>query len=372
MAETAANLMESVMPEAPLRQWVLTVPHAIRHRLAYDAKLLGKVTRAFLAAVLAFYKKKRGRSGCVAVVQRTSSDLKLNPHIHAVFLDGGYVGEDFAVLGHLHGQEVADVLAKARRRIEKVLARAGARVDDESELALLTSVSGRPPAGPALRRGAVAPAPMLESKLCVSDEGYSLHAATSAGAQNKRGREALLRYILRPPVAQERIVQGPDGLVRIALKKAFSDGTVAIDLDPLSLLLRLCAAVPAPRFHTVRYAGVLASASKLRPTIIPQPATHDEPPASDELPKKKKKKGCRYWPWAELMARTFELDVTVCPKCSGRLVLVALVNDFKSASRFAARLGEPTEAPARSPPRPPPYFRSPVIRRLTGTDLAVA
>ena len=69
MAETAANLMESVMPEAPLRQWVLTVPHAIRHRLAYDAELLGKVTRAFLAAVLAFYKKKRGRSGCVAVVQ---------------------------------------------------------------------------------------------------------------------------------------------------------------------------------------------------------------------------------------------------------------------------------------------------------------
>jgi len=55
MAETAANLMESVLPEAPLRQWVLTVPHAIRHRLAYDAKLLGKVTRAFLAAVLAFY-----------------------------------------------------------------------------------------------------------------------------------------------------------------------------------------------------------------------------------------------------------------------------------------------------------------------------
>jgi hypothetical protein len=39
--------------------------------------------------------------------------------------------------------------------------------------------------------------------------------------------------------------------VRIALKKALSDGTVAVDLDPLSLLSRLCASVP--RFHTVRY-----------------------------------------------------------------------------------------------------------------------
>ena len=32
-----------------------------------------------------------------------------------------------------------------------------------------------------------------------------------------------------------------DGLVRIALKKRFSDGTVAVDMDPLSLLMRLCA-----------------------------------------------------------------------------------------------------------------------------------
>jgi len=372
MAETAANLMESVLPETPLRQWVLTVPHAIRHRLAYDAKLLGKVTRAFVATVLAFYKKRSGRSGCVAVVQRTSSDLKLNPHVHAVFLDGGYVGEGFEPLGHLRGQEVAEVLAKARRRIERVLARAAEREGDESELALLTSVSGTPPAGPALRRGAVAPAPTPETKLCVSDEGFNLHAATTAGAQDTRGREALLRYILRPPVAQERVVQGPDGLVRIALKKPFSDGTVAIDLDPLSLLLRLCAAVPAPRFHTVRYAGVLASAAKLRPKIIPKPAAPqgETEPVEDDEPAKKK--GCRYWPWAELMARSFELDVTKCPRCEGRLVLVALVKDDKSASRFAKSLGEPTEPPARAPPRPAPYFRSPVIRRLTGHDLAVA
>ncbi len=136
-------------------------------------------------------------------------------------------------------------------------------------------------------------------------------------------------------------------------------------------MLRLCAAVPAPRFHTIRYAGVLASAAKLRPKIIPKThtAVGEAEAPSDEPPKKK---GCRYWPWAELMARSFELDVTRCPRCEGRLVLVALVKDDKSASRFAKSLGEPTEAPARSPPRPPPYFRSPVIRRLTGHDLAVA
>ena len=61
-----------------------------------------------------------------------------------------------------------------------------------------------------------------------------------------------------PAVAQERVTRGPDGLVRITLKKPFSDGTVAVDLDPLSLLSRLAASVPAPRLHLPRRALVRA------------------------------------------------------------------------------------------------------------------
>lgn len=71
------------------------------------------------------------------------------------------------------------------------------------------------------------------------------------------GREALLRYVLRPPVAQDRITQKPDGLVRITpalpgaiQERAYQDGTVAVEMDPLSLLCRLATSVPPPRFHT--------------------------------------------------------------------------------------------------------------------------
>jgi hypothetical protein len=70
--------------------------------------------------------------------------------------------------------------------------------------------------------------------------------------------------------------------VRIALKKPFSDGTTAVDLDPLSLLCRLVALVPAPRFHTVRYFGVLAPAAKWRPLVVPKavpPSTPQVRPA---------------------------------------------------------------------------------------------
>ncbi len=111
---------------------------------------------------------------------------------------------------------------------------------------------------------------MQQEPLCASLDGFTLHAATRAGALDSAGREALLHYVLRPPVAQERVEQRPDGLVRITLKKAYRDGTVAVDMDPLSLLCRLATSVPPPRFHTVKYAGVLAPASPWRSRLAPQ------------------------------------------------------------------------------------------------------
>src|SRR5690606_9596636 len=215
----------------------------------------------------------------------------------------------------------------------------------------------------------------IEAKLSVRDHGFSLHAATRAGAEDEAGREALLKYVLRPPIASERVQCGPDGLVRIALKKPFSDGTVAIDMDPLSLLCRLAAAVPPPRFHTVRYAGGLSSASKWRPLIVPKPASakpasagaSDAPESrlsADEAPARDQNAASsRYRPWAELLRRTLGLKLALCPSCGGRMRLLALVTDPKSVARFMRHLGEPLEPPARAPAKDPPFWQSRVLRR---------
>jgi len=204
----------------------------------------------------------------VVVVQRTSSDLKLNPHLHVLLLDGVYRELDaatagFTALPHLSTREVGEVLERAVARIVKHLRRRGLLatlegeiLDEPADIGGLTSlaasaVSGQsPPAGPEWRRKH-APLPALVSgplhydkPLCASKDGFTLHAATRAGAMDTQGREALCKYVLRPAVAQERITHRPDGLVRISLKKPFADGTVAVDMDPLSLLCRLAASVP--------------------------------------------------------------------------------------------------------------------------------
>ena len=399
MASTAANLVQCVLPPAPLRQWVLTVPFAWRKRLAYDGELLGAVTRIFVSTVLGFYRTRmttegaaNGQSGAVVVVQRTSSDLKLNPHLHVLLVDGVYRELDAATVGftalpHLSTQDVGEVLECAVARIVKHLRRRGllATLEVEEEPAdseglsslAASAVSGQsPPAGPEWRRKH-APLPALvagalhyDKPLCASKDGFTLHAATRAGAMDTQGREALCKYVLRPAVAQERITYRPDGLVRITLKKPFADGTVAVDMDPLSLLCRLAAAVPPPKLHTVRYAGILAAASKLRSRIVPKvaaPANDTE--TSAEPPKRS---GSRYRPWAELLQRCFSIDVLSCPACGGRMRLVALVTDPKSTRRFLRGLGEPTEPPAREPARGPPYWMSRVLRRAAGDDESAA
>ncbi|WP_437624015.1 transposase [Sorangium sp. So ce1151] len=104
----------------------------------------------------------------------------------------------------------------------------------------------------------------VRQPLCVALDGFTLHAATRAGAHHAAAREALLRYALRPPIAKERVEPQQDGMVRLSRRRAFADGTVAVDMDPLSLLCRLAASVPPPRFQTVKDAGVLASASRPR------------------------------------------------------------------------------------------------------------
>jgi hypothetical protein len=62
---------------------------------------------------------------------------------------------------------------------------------------------------------------------------------------------------------------------------------------------------------------------------------------------------------AELLKSTFDFDVLDCPKCHGRMKLLAMLTDAKSVARYLAKLGEPTDVPGRCGP---PYWKSAVLR----------
>jgi hypothetical protein len=55
-----------------------------------------------------------------------------------------------------------------------------------------------------------------------------------------------------------------------------------------------------------------------------------------------------------LMQRTFGLDVLACPRCGGRLRLIAVIGQPAVITRVLGHLGLPTEVPVPRPARPPP------------------
>ncbi len=69
MSAGAANLVDHVLPDVPIRQFVVTMPFPLRFPLAFDGKLLGQVLRIFTDTVAGWRRARaqrawgRGRAG---------------------------------------------------------------------------------------------------------------------------------------------------------------------------------------------------------------------------------------------------------------------------------------------------------------------
>jgi hypothetical protein len=60
-----------------------------------------------------------------------------------------------------------------------------------------------------------------------------------------------------------------------------------------------------------------------------------------------------YLPWAQLLRRSFDIDIEQCPKCGGRIRLIQSVTEPSVARAILERLGLPTEAPRAARARDP-------------------
>ena len=234
-------------------------------------------------------------------------------------------------------EDVEGLVVRIADRAEAWLARRGygtGAVDKEVEddaLSLIqsASVAGRSAASGgrrAKRMQVLGGRPFQLPPLCASCDGYTVHAGVVIGARNRRGLEQLCRYIARPPLAKERVEALPDGRVRIQLKRAWSDGTTALELSRLELVERLVALVPPPRANQVHYHGVLASRSRLRARVRPTPPKAKKRPATVGKRLSKRPQGRSRWrAWSSLLWRVFGVVGFGCPKCGHAMQLRTVV-----------------------------------------------
>jgi hypothetical protein len=393
MNEGALNLVEHVLPDVPLRQFVLTVPFPLRFPLAFDGKLLGEVVRIFTDTVASWYRRRHivrglptGQTGAVTVIHRANSDLRLNPHLHTAFLDGVYSpdGDGKALIFHPapapSQEDIESIVGRASKRILRFLQRHGvitlvtAPGDGEVTVVadetmgeqdpllarlLAAATAGKSPAGPANKRKPLRivldpdDRPVAKGTLCSQAHSFNLHAATKVAANDKQGRLTLCKYILRPPLANDHLKLLDDGNVRLQFKKPWSDGTSSVDLEPLALIARLAALVPPPKRHLTRYFGVLSSHASSRSEVVPAPPDPTPLHTGQDKPASKS----RYIPWAELLRKTFGFEI-VCQKCRVPLRLIALIKTEDVAQKILTAMHLPSHVPqlhpARPPARPPP------------------
>ena len=102
MADTAAHLVDRVFPIVPVRQWVLSLPFALRYRVAYDARLMGAVLNVFIRALFGELRRRAlehlglrsSQCGAVTFVQRFGDALNANLHLHCLGIDGVYAASE--------------------------------------------------------------------------------------------------------------------------------------------------------------------------------------------------------------------------------------------------------------------------------------
>ncbi len=239
MAAGAADLVDHVIPEVPVRQWVLSIPKPVRYVVAYDTKLATQVLGVFMSKVFHRYRAaakrelglssvKKAHPAAVVVVQRFASAAQLNWHLHALVADGIFTEEsDKTTRFHaLPAPEKGDLLAVAWSTCQRTLAllrKLGRWVDaeagelpdtDREENLLLAQVHAAAIAGVLLfdnqrrpMRLFGAPAREAEAK---NGYGFDVDAAVRVPAGERARLENLCQYVLRPPIANDRLRALPD------------------------------------------------------------------------------------------------------------------------------------------------------------------
>ncbi len=373
MADSAAHLVDEVLPKRPIRQWVLSVPYPLRFLFATNPAVMSQVLtivhRVISSSLIhraGMTVKSGAQSGAVTLIQRFGSALNLNPHFHMLYLNGVYdamgyfwpvkppTREDVDVIAHTIATRVARYLEKAGylvRDPEHEYLDLLPDEDDAMNAIVGASITYRLAFGPNAGTKALTlqtvPATDKQTKpneLVSRQSGFSLHAGVASKANQRKKLERLCRYITRPAIAEQRLSLASNGNVIVGLKTPYDDGTTHVVLSPLEFIGRLAALVPRPRVNLTRFHGVFSPNSKLREHVVPQ-----KPIAQEEQRKPK----AYSMTWAQRLKRVFAIEIEKCEKRGGPVRVIASIEDPDVIQKILKHLGldSAVSPQIRSPPK---------------------
>ena len=383
MVDSAALLVDEVLPHVPIRQWVLSVPFPIRFLFASQPSVMSAVLRIVVRAITghllakAGYNRAQAQTGAVTLIQRFGGALNLNIHFHMLFLDGLYLrGPDqrlrFVSVTAPTPADLTRLIEQISQRVARHLERQGYLVRDEENSYLAWesvqtsnmddvighAVTYRIAVGPhcgqkafTLQTLPASPPGEDEDRNVARAGGFSLHAVIAARADQRAKLERLCRYVARPAVATRRLSLTRQGDIRYSLKTPYRDGTTHVIFEPLDFIARLAALIPRPRVNLTRFHGVFAPNSRWRAQVTP--ARRGKRRSADEHKTGPEKR--QAMTWAKRLKRVFRIDIETCEHCGGAVKIIASIEDPAVIDKILSHLNGrdalwTTPQAARAPP----------------------
>ena len=360
--DTAAHLVDHVLPRLPYRQWVFTFPISVRLALSRRPHLVTAALQACLRVLFSWQRRrlrrrgvKRPSCGAITFVQRFGSALQLNVHFHVLVPDGAFDDDGvFVADDPPDDDDVRRIMMRAGRRVMSKLSKF---FDDDDQRRreidrLLESLD----AASATPQPVLFPRDARRAPLSAFIGGFSLHAATRVMASDRRGLWRLCAYGARGAVASSRLSELPDGRFAYDMKRALPDGRRKLVMTGVELLEKLVPLIPPTYANLTRFHGVFAPTSRLRAKVVPRPpSTIDgtEPPAAPQVsppsPPPSSPKSTSVpstsvpstyrLDWAALLKRVFGVDILKCSRCQGQMRLIACIEEPDVAKKILEHLG---------------------------------
>ena len=332
----AEHLSNDVLLNLPHRQFVFSIPKALRPFFRHDRRLFAELSRLIFSMISEFYCEAVGRpvlTGMVRMViaHQTFGDLlRFNPHYHAIVLEGGFDAE--GTFFYIPFSGLQSMIEVFRRRVIKLLV-ARKLVNEE----------------------------FAHNLLSWRHSGFSID--NSVRILDGKTQENLAEYLARPPLSLKKIRYDPfKG--RILFHTTYSDyfKENMHMFDALDFLAELTQHIPPKRLQLIRRYGLYASRTKgcwdQMPHVAerapegwkashPEAAPHADDPGFEPLPDEQEVDiNSRKQAWARLLAKIYEVDPFVCPKCGAEMKVIAVIEDPMEVRRILRHLVKV----GRSPP----------------------
>ena len=246
----------------------------------------------------------------MAVIQTFGDYLSFNPHIHILAADGYFSDDGFFYAPGIN-IDTASIEKLFIHRIFKMLL---------SKNLITTRV--------------------IELISFWHHTGFSTYCGKRIYPKDKKSTENLARYIIRASFSQERMKYFPDKPM-VTYESKY--GKKVTEPRPLEWMAALASHIPDRGGQTVRYYGQYSNATRGRlKKEEGQPEYHIiEDESIGGLNKS----------WARLIQKIYEVDPLVCPRCGGKMRIIAFIEDYKVVKKILDYLGIYEFERKRPPPK---------------------